>query len=105
MKIVTIGSSLYLGELEEVKGGVILKDSMAVVNEVTVKTLGEYLRRSNTGKLDKPIEIKGTAITYSTRDLTDDLELEFGVLKLKFAQAEKLAIPELVNKKFTELVG
>lgn len=104
IKVVTIGSALYLGTLEEGKTGITLKESMPVAgSDIQKGHLVEYIKRKNTGKLDKPVEIKGAAIVYSVRDLTDDLEAEYAILQMRLKQAEKLALPELVNKKFDEL--
>lgn len=104
IKVVTIGSNLYLGTLEETKTGIILKDSMPVSGtDIQKAHLVEYIKRQNLGKLDKPVEIKGAAIVFSTRDLTDDLEAEFSILQMRLKQAEKLAVPELINRKFDEL--
>jgi hypothetical protein len=106
MKVITIGSAVYLGEIEKGKGVVNLKNSMPVGSgDINKAHLIEYMKRKNTNKLDKPIEIEGAAVTTSVRDLTDDLQAELEILELRFKQAEKLAVPELINKKFDELSG
>jgi hypothetical protein len=106
MKIISIGSTVYLGEITKKAGVVTLSNSMPIGGaDVTKAHLIEYMKRRNTNKLDKPIEIEGAAVTTSVRDLTDDLTAELAILDLRFKQAEKLAIPELINRKFDELSG
>lgn len=107
MKIITLGNVVYLGEMEETKTGITLKDALCLgqVAQVEKKHLAMYIKAKNVGKLEKDIAMRGNGSMISDRPLSDDLELEFKILDLKLTQATGLAVPELINKKFDELVG
>lgn len=108
MKVLTIGSTVYLGELEEgTKGAITVKNALCIspATSVSKAHLAAYIKASNVGGLEKDIVIRGNGTTFSERELPDELALELQILNLKFKQAESLAVPELVNQKFTQLVG
>jgi len=104
MKIITIGGTTFVGDIEESDGKVILKDAYEVGNTDRVGNgaLRGYLKAKNLGKL-QDIEIAGAGATYAARDMTEDQKRAFAILELQFDHAEQVAPKELVNDKFDEL--
>lgn len=107
MQIVSIGATLYLGEIVESEAGegVVLKDSLCLgqTGGVTKAHISEYVMALNANSLEKPISIQGLGGIVSKRDLSDDLEIELEILAMRMKQAKSKTIPELENKKFQEL--
>ena len=105
-QIITINGQVVLGSITTTDAGTIISDSFSIgqTNQVNKYDLADYIEAANIGKLDKPITVTGSGAMFSVRDLDDDLELEFQILTMKYQQAEKQAVPKLINKEFRSLI-
>ena len=106
IQIITVNGSVVLGSINTTAEGTVISDSMSLgqVTQVNKQHLADYITAANVGKLDKPITVTGTGAMFSVRDLDDDLAMELQILQLRFQQAEKIAVPKLVNQEFRSLV-
>ena len=106
IQIITVNGSVVLGSIATTDTGTVISDSMSLgqVSTVTKQHLADYIAAANVGKLDKPITVTGTGAMFSVRDLDDDLAMELQILQLRFQQAEKTAVPKLINNEFRSLV-
>ncbi len=105
-QIITINGAVVLGSIATTDTGTVVSDSLSLgqVTQVGKYDLATYIEAANLGKLDKPITVTGQGAMFSVRDLDDDLDLEFQILTMKFAQATKQAVPKLINKEFRNLI-
>lgn len=100
-KIITVGDSIFLGTINCDGGVVTLSKAQPVQGpDVTVADLANYLKNENAGTLEKDIVIRGNNVTFSERELSDDLQDEATILEARFAKAKKTAMPSLINAAF-----
>jgi hypothetical protein len=106
LQIITLAGAVILGLIESGKDKTVITNSLSLgqVPNVTKKHLAEYIKADNLGTLGKPITVAGPA-QFTLRDLEDDLQLEYEILLLKFAQAMKSAPAKAVNAEFSNLIG
>ena len=106
VQIITVNGQVVLGSISNTAEGTIISDSLSLgqVTNVTKQHLADYIAAANVGKLDKPITVTGSGAMFSVRDLDDDLAMELQIINLRFQQAEKTAVPKLVNQEFRSLV-
>ena len=107
MKIITIGSVVYLGDIKKTDEGVSVENALCLGKSVNVGKghLAEYVKTKQIGKLLPSILVRGTGSTFTECDLDEDMQTELQILGVRMAQAVKLAVPELINKKFSSLIG
>jgi hypothetical protein len=106
IKILTIDGSVYLGELKKDKDTISAVNAIAFgsISSITKEHLIAYVEAETLGTLQKPITIGGSGVSYSESDLSDDLELELGILYLQLKKAENNAPKKLVAGEFKALV-
>ena len=108
IQIITLAGAVILGTIkkDDKKDVVTIQNSLTLgaVPNVTKKNLAEYIKADNLGTLGKDITISGPA-TFTVRDLDDNLDMEYDILLLKFAQALKSGPAKMVNSEFDALIG
>lgn len=104
INLVTVGNNVYLAApLKFDDSGTIITAAMPLpASDVTVQDLKNYIKHDNAGTLEKPITVRGN-VTFSERELSDDMLDELSILEAKFKKAEKNALPNLVNQAFDRL--
>jgi len=96
LKVITINSTTYLGELKEDK----IINALKCEKEILENDLVEWLRKKNIKEL-YTIEIKGN-ITYQCRDLTESFKLKLKAYVAEFELVKEQALCLLQNSYFKQ---
>jgi len=104
MKIVTVNGVSYLAVLEEGEAGIVLKDAMEIGGNVTQYEVTDYYKRGNLGDL-KEVTFGGSGISYSVSEIGDDVVMFCKIADLALEQAKKVAVKNLENKEFSNVLG
>ena len=106
MKVVTVNGVSYLAVLEESEnGGIVLKDALALNGtNVSQMEVTDYYKKGNLGQL-KVVTFGGSGISYSVADITDDIVMFCKIADLALEQAKKVAVKNLENMEFSNVLG
>jgi ABC-type uncharacterized transport system ATPase subunit len=104
MKKVNVNGVQYLGTLTDKDGTVTLSDAFAVNDGMNKDVFAQYLKAQNNGSLAS-IEFSGQGIAYSVSNLNDVEQMELDMAILAMKHAKKIAIPELENDSFDNILG
>ncbi len=104
MQKVTVNGVAYIGDLDEKDGKALLTNAFEIGEGIITRgTFANYLKAKNLGDL-QPLTFSGMGTSVAVGEFTDSekMELEMATLAMKHAKA--IAIPELENETFEEVL-
>lgn len=105
--IISVGATIFLGDLVKAKEETTIKDALALpagATTVTKQHMADYLKAENLGNL-QTIDISGNGATFAKQALSKEQALDFEILQLQMKQAVETAPKRLVNSEFDAILG